>query len=372
MYADHLLQPWLQSLLEDLPGLYLLDGHTHVGAHDPSGFSATFDELFASLDLTGGEAVVFPLAEPSGYRAANLACARAAAESGGRLTAFARVTAADDPEARLDEALDAGARGVKLHPASDEFSLEDDRLGSVFRVADERRLPVVVHSGPELDGVGETVLRLCDRFPRAAFVLAHCALTDLGWIGGRLDAAPRLFIDTSWWGPVHPLALFRLVPPGRIINASDLPYCTPLSGALTTLRTAGQAGLGSDQVRSVMGGQLRRLLEGEEPLDLGAPPQEERSALGPELEIISTTLLTAVEPMQRGEDPGDPYLVTRHACKIPEDHPDAKVVASVVRLLDLYEEHHDRLPRRNQYAPGWDLLSAAAVVARTPTAPVPA
>jgi uncharacterized protein len=372
MYADHLLQPWLQPLLEAAPDLDLFDGHTHIGAHDPSGFRATLDELLVSLDLLGGDAVVFPLAEPSGYREANVACARTASASGGRLTAFARVTPDDEPAARLEEALDAGARGVKLHPAGDEFSLDDERLAGALRIADERRLPVVVHAGPELDGVGETALRLCERFPGAAFILAHCALTDLGWIGRRLDSAPRLFIDTSWWGPVHSVALLRLVPPGRVINASDLPYCTPLSGAFTTLRCAIQAGLDELQLHSVMGGQLRRLVQGEEPLDLGPPPDQERRAVGPELEIISTTLLTAVEPMQRGEGPGNSYPVTRHACKIPQDHPDADIVASVVQLLDLYEEHRNRLPNRNQYAPGWDLLAAAAIVARTPAAPVPA
>jgi uncharacterized protein len=47
------------------------------------------------------------------------------------------------------------------------------------------------------------------------------------------------------------------------------------------------------------------------------------------------------------------------------------VLASVLRLLDLYEEHHDRLLRRNGFTPGWDLVAAAAVVARTPAAPVP-
>ena len=31
----------------------------------------------------------------------------------------------------------------------------------------------------------------------------------------------------------------------------------------------------------------------------------------------------------------------------------------------------DRLLRRNGFTPGWDLVAAAAVVARTPAAPVP-
>jgi hypothetical protein len=37
----------------------------------------------------------------------------------------------------------------------------------------------------------------------------------------------------------------------------------------------------------------------------------------------------------------------------------------------LVDEHHECLPRRNQFTPGWDLVSAAAVVARTPAAPLP-
>jgi hypothetical protein len=87
--------------------------------------------------------------------------------------------------------------------------------------------------------------------------------------------------------------------------------------------------------------------------------------------MASTNLLAALEAMQRGLDPEVPLTVARHACDVPDDDPDAPVLASVLRLLDLYEEHRDRLLRRNGFTPGWDLVAAAAVVARTPAAPVP-
>ena len=60
------------------------------------------------------------------------------------------------------------------------------------------------------------------------------------------------------------------------------------------------------------------------------------------------------------------------AAQIEKDY-DGKelVLASVLRLLDLYDEHRDALPRRNQFAPGRDLLLTAAVVARTPGVPLP-
>ncbi|NUO89988.1 MAG: hypothetical protein HOQ18_04060 [Dermatophilaceae bacterium] len=58
------------------------------------------------------------------------------------------------------------------------------------------------------------------------------------------------------------------------------------------------------------------------------------------------------------------------ATSLPGD-PDGPVLCSALALLELYDEHRERLPRRNQFSPGWDLVSAAAAVARTHAAPLP-
>ena len=370
MYADHLVQPWLDRLLDELPDRTVFDAHTHVGEHDPSGFTARLGELLESLDAIDARAAVFPLAEPDGYREANRACVQAAADHPERLTAIIRLTP-DEPRAMLEHGLAAGARGIKLHLTSDGFTLDDPRLEWAYEVADERALPVIVHAGPEGSSIGHQALEVCARRPGLRLVLAHCALTDLGWIWRHVDDVPNLFFDTSWWTPAHLLTLFRLVPPGRILNGSDLPYSTPVSHTLATARCAWQAGLDPGQISSVIGGQLTRIVESAEPLDLGPPPTMEARAPGPLLEVVSSNLLAALEPMQRGEEPGTPLTVARHACRVADDDPDADVVASVVRLLDLYEEHRQRIPRRNHFQPGWDLISAAATVARTPAAPLP-
>jgi uncharacterized protein len=70
MYADHLLKPWLDVLRDEVPDGELFDCHTHVGEHDPSGFSATLEQLDASVEIAGARAAVFPLKEPGGYREA--------------------------------------------------------------------------------------------------------------------------------------------------------------------------------------------------------------------------------------------------------------------------------------------------------------
>src|SRR3954454_23368384 len=97
VYADHLLEPWVTPLLEQLPSVRVFDCHTHVGENDPSGFSATLEELIEGLELVDGRAPVSPLKERDGYREPNLRVAEQARDSGGRLVAFARLDPSDDP-----------------------------------------------------------------------------------------------------------------------------------------------------------------------------------------------------------------------------------------------------------------------------------
>jgi hypothetical protein len=370
MYSDELLKPWLVPLTETVePDLF--DCHTHVGENDPSGFEVSSQQLLSCLECSGGKAAVFPLEEPEGYGGANLRVASLAEEHSDRLVAFARLDPADLPLERAQDALGAGARGLKLHPAGDEFDIGDPRLEPVYELAEADRLPIIVHAGPEIEGLGETALSLCERFPHARLILAHDALTDLAWIWQEVADHPNLFFDTSWWGPVHTMALFALIPPGRILSASDLPYCTPLSGALTTLRCGLQAGLSHEQLRLVMGGQFQHLLAGEEPANAGPALGTPSEPLDPLFERVFVTLLTGLESLQRGEDMGNAMSVTRHALKVPDHHHCAEVFRAVGHLLDLYEAHADQLPKENQYSPGWDLIAAAALVARTPEAPLP-
>jgi uncharacterized protein len=43
MYADELLKPWLDALTDALPPMPLVDAHTHIGRHDPSGFAVDLE-----------------------------------------------------------------------------------------------------------------------------------------------------------------------------------------------------------------------------------------------------------------------------------------------------------------------------------------
>ena len=94
------------------------------------------------------------------------------------------------------------------------------------------------------------------------------------------------------------------------------------------------------------------------------------AVLPPDLERLYVTLCTVVEPMLRGEPPGQGFDLTKVCTQTPiGEH--AHVIDAVARLLDAADEacEPDRLrPLRTH---GFDLVLSAAVVARTPQASIP-
>src|SRR5207302_7046507 len=106
-----------------VPDLELFDAHTHLGQNDPDGMKQTGEELTAALRSAGARgAFTFPFHEPDGYRAANddvLAAARAA---DGLLVPFCRVNPYDSPAPEAERSLKAGAKGIKLHPRTEDIT----------------------------------------------------------------------------------------------------------------------------------------------------------------------------------------------------------------------------------------------------------
>ena len=169
------------------------------------------------------------------------------------------------------------------------------------------------------------------------------------------------------------LALFALVPPGQVLFGSDAPYGTPALGANNTLRYALQAGLSPDAVRSVAGGQLARLLAGEEPLDPGPAPGTGRIGADPLLDRVYAFLLSAIGQMFNGIVPTEALALAALACEVGDDAPQAPVCRSILALLEEHSQWTDRgrPGRPTRLAPGIHLIVMAAVVARTPDVPLP-
>jgi uncharacterized protein len=373
LVSDEHTLPWLACIREEVPALELFDVHTHIGSNDPDEYRCSTEELLSALGLADAHATVFPMHEPGGYPAANDMVLAEAESSGGVLTAFCRLDPEDQPLAEAERCLAAGARGIKLHPRAEGFTLDHPALRDVFALADERRLPVLVHAGRGIPALGRHAVGLSGRHPGLRLILAHAGICDLAWIWSAAREHSNLFFDTAWWQPSDLLALFALVPPGQLLFGSDAPYATPVFSAATSLRCALQVGLSEEQLRSVAGAQARRLIAGEQPIDLGPAPGPDDLYTDPLLDRAYGFLLSAIGQMLRGFEPEESLQLAALACEVGEDAPQAPVCRSVLSLIEArarYEPREGERPPR--FAPGLHLIVLAATACRTPNVRLPA
>jgi len=364
--------PWFERLREEIPELEPVDVHTHIGSNDPDGYRCSREQLVAALERIDARAFVFPMHEPEGYAAANDMVIEEAARTDGRLFAFCRLDPHDDALAQAERAMERGARGIKLHPRAEQFALDHPGLAPVFALADERRLPVLVHAGRGIPALGRHAVEATGRHPGMRLILAHAGISDLAWIWREAPDHPNLLFDTSWWSPADVQALFALVPPGQILMASDAPYGSPVWAAVMTTRNALQIGLDAEQAAAVAGGQALRLATGEDPLDLGPAPGSGRLSRDPLLDRVYSFLMSALGQMFNGVEPSETLALVRLACDVGDDAPQAPICRWVLELLERranYSPEGDGRPAR--FAPGLHFMVAALGIVRTPDVPLP-
>jgi predicted TIM-barrel fold metal-dependent hydrolase len=246
-------------------GVDAFDVHTHLGT-DIDGMVGDYDLLEQLMARYGvSRAFVFCLDEPDrhpGFQAANDRTLAFAERSGGRLIPFVRLDLNESPIEEATRCLDAGARGIKLHPRAQRFAATDERLGPVFELASERRVPILVHGGRGLPPIAEGLRALVDRFPATTLIIAHAGIADLPELARVMAGRRGVFFDTSVWSPVDLLDFHRQVPPEQAVYASDFPYGQQPSSLLIAVRTARAAGFSDDQLRALLGDNARAIADG--------------------------------------------------------------------------------------------------------------
>jgi hypothetical protein len=216
---------------------------------------------------------MFCLDEPDrhpAFTAANDRTLTFAARSDGRFVPFVRLDLNEDPIGEATRCLDAGARGIKLHPRAQKFHLNDERLAPVFELAADRNVPILIHGGRGLPPIAVELSALVDRYD-TQLIIAHCGIADLAALASCFSGRPGVFFDTSVWSALDLLDLFRLVAPEQVLYASDYPYGQQPGALLLAIRTALLAGLSEEQVRDMLGRSAARIADGEPPAPLTEP-----------------------------------------------------------------------------------------------------
>jgi predicted TIM-barrel fold metal-dependent hydrolase len=272
--AHELLDAWREELRRELPAnAQIFDAHVHLG-DDIDGISGDYDELLGMLDeYEVDRAFMFCLDEPDrqpAFRAPNDRTLAYAGRSGGRLIPFVRLDLNESPIEEATRCLDAGARGIKLHPRAQKISLEDERLGPVFSLAAERNVPILIHGGRGLPPIAEHLHTLVERCGGVQLIVAHAGIADMANLTSRFAGLPGVFFDTSTWSPIDLLDFYRQMPPEQIVYASDYPYGRQPNSLALALRTARLAEFDEEQLRDLLGRNAQRIADGEPPL---APSQ---------------------------------------------------------------------------------------------------
>jgi hypothetical protein len=262
------LAPFLAETDRLRPGdAEVIDAHTHLGL-DEDGRSLTLEQLLSQLDRAEARrACVFPLHDPErkpSYRVPNDRVLSWAAESDGRLVPFCRLDPAEAPLAEAERCLAKGARGIKLHPRAQDFDFDGPEMGSVFGLAEDAQVPILIHAGRGLPPLADGLVELALGHPGAVLILAHGAICDQGILTTRLADHPGVLYDMSCFFPLDVIELFARVPAERIVFASDPPYGLPATTLYMALRVAWKAGLGEATTKTVLGGTMAALLDAHE------------------------------------------------------------------------------------------------------------
>jgi predicted TIM-barrel fold metal-dependent hydrolase len=273
--AQGLLASWQQEVLNELPAdVAVFDAHVHLG-DDIDGMRGRPDELLGMMDdYRVDRAFMFCLDEPDrhpSFRAPNDRTLAYARESNGRLIPFVRLDLNEDPVAEANRVIDAGARGIKLHPRAQKISLQDERLTPVFQLACDRNVPILIHGGRGLPPIGAHLHALVQRCAGVQLIVAHAGIADMANLTSRLAGIPGVFFDTSTWSPIDLLDFYRQMPPEQIVYASDYPYGRQPNSLLMAVRTARLAGFDETEIANLLGGNATRIADGEAPLEPTKP-----------------------------------------------------------------------------------------------------
>ncbi len=354
------------------PDAVVVDAHTHLG-RDEDGQALEPAALIGFLDQVApsARACTFALHDPErspGYRVPNDRVLRWAQESAGRLYPYCRLDPAEDPVAEAERCLALGARGIKLHPRAQAFGFGDEAADSIWKVASEAQVPILVHAGrgmPRMDALADLALR----YPDVALVLAHAAIADQGMFASRLADHPSVVYDTSTFSVFDQIELFARVPAERIVFASDVPYGRPIGALHSALRIAAYAGLDDRERARLIGGTMTDILEGR-PLAAPKPPRvaQIRPVSGRLTRVNAYLMMSFAAAMGSGPPPDFtrslPFLaMARAGCRDPDPGQVGPTLERVDELLCAAE--HLLAADGEQARAALGLVMAAGVIAAT-------
>ncbi len=170
--------------------------------------------------------------------------------------------AMEDPFAEIERMKKLGLQGVKLHPDTQQFDLDDARMFPVYDAL-QGDLPVLFHCGDYRYSYSHPsrFARVLDNFPKLTAIGAHFG----GWLLWDLALEylqdKRCYVDTSsstmYLGKRRSLELIRLYGADRVLYGTDFP----MWNAEEELQRINSLGLSQEERKLILGENARRILQ---------------------------------------------------------------------------------------------------------------
>ncbi|MDQ4126901.1 MAG: amidohydrolase family protein [Actinomycetota bacterium] len=242
-------------------GVEVFDAHAHIGA-DIDGRTMTAEGMRDQMRAAGVKrTIVFPLNDPNArddYSGPNDVIWNAYEESPDLFVPFFRLNPHRDYEAEFGRCVGRGFRGLKLHPVSQHFELDDPRVVRLFEMAAEVDLPVLIHAGFAMQRVVEPLIPTVEAYPELRLILGHSGMVEVLEAVRAFEGHPNVLFETSVVRAKDLYVLFSSLDPSRICYGSDIPYGDLPSTLHATLAAAEAAGVPEAALPGILSGNIRR------------------------------------------------------------------------------------------------------------------
>ena len=250
---------WVQQKIP--AGVEVFDAHAHIGA-DVDGRTMTADGMRLLMDAAGvKKSIVFPLNDPNArddYSGPNDVIWNAYEEHPSLFVPFFRLNPHLDYDREFGRCIERGFMGLKLHPVSQQFELDDPKVVRLLGMAAEVDLPVLIHTGFAMQRIVEPLIPTVEAHPELRLILGHTAMLEVLDATRAFGDHPNVLFETS---VVQAKDLYELccsVDPSRICFGSDIPYGDLPSTLHSILAAADLAGVPEAALPGILSENIRR------------------------------------------------------------------------------------------------------------------
>ncbi|HET6659427.1 MAG TPA: amidohydrolase family protein [Rubrobacter sp.] len=250
---------WVQGQIP--ADVEVFDAHAHIGS-DIDGRTMTGDGMRERMEAAGvKKSIVFPLNDPNArddYSGPNDVVWNAYEEYPSSFIPFFRLNPHLDYDGEFGRCVERGFMGLKLHPVSQKFELDDPRVVRLFGMAAAIDLPVLIHAGFAMQRIVEPLLPTVEAHPGLRLILGHSAMVEVLSAAHAFEGHQNVLFETSVVQAKDLYELCSSMDPSRIVYGSDIPYGDLPSTLHAILAAADAAGVPEEALSGILSENIRR------------------------------------------------------------------------------------------------------------------